>query len=405
MSKLNVDEAVAKLAEIGNTGVNPSLAEPRRPPTQEELDQTPLFMKSLPENYEDNETIQALQSLAFEGTPDEVAAQFKEQGNEYFKGKRFKEAVQFYTQAIQANPTDKSLLESLFSNRAACNLELPLHKVDSATENFGQTLKDTAQTLQLNPRNTKALYRSARALNALEKYDEATDAAKHVLLLDADNKQAQVLLQHIKTKYQALLKRKIEVSESQRRKDETVSALKDAVQLSGVVVQGDIFQREHTVKFDTNYLEESSKDSIPLFPPNIWSAPSPTTPLAFPTNILYPLSPVGPMAEHIAGFSTLSTFSDQLHPMLNPPPPWDSAGEYAGQAAVSVYVATKQRKLLKVGMGLTLSKVLAAASKGKSAQQDGVPLKNGAFEFIVLPKGEKEKIFVDGYKKDAQIHG
>ncbi|EIM19250.1 TPR-like protein [Wallemia mellicola CBS 633.66] len=392
MSNIDIEEAVAKLAEIGNTGVNPSLAEPRRPPTQEELDQTPLFMKSLPDNYEENETIQALQSLAFEGTPDEVASQFKEQGNDYFKGKRYKEAIQFYTQAIDANPTDKALLESIYSNRAASNLEL---------QNFRQTLRDTSETLKINPRNTKALYRAARALNALEKYDEATDAVKHVLLLDPENKQAQVLIQHIKTKYQAQLKRKIEVTESQRRKNESMAALRDAIELSGAIVKGDIFKRDHPVKFDTNYLEESSKDSIPLFPPNIWSAPSPTTPIQFPANILYPISPVGPMAEHIAGFSTLSTFNDQLHPMLNPPPPWDEAGEYAGQAAVSVYVATEQGKLLKVGMGLTLSKVLAAASKGKSSQQDGIPLLEGAFNFIVLPKGDKEKKWVEEFKKNA----
>lgn len=228
MSNIDIEEAVAKLAEIGNTGVNPSLAEPRRPPTQEELDQTPLFMKSLPDNYEDNETIQALQSLAFEGTPDEVASQFKEQGNDYFKGKRYKEAIQFYTQAIDANPTDKALLESIYSNRAASNLEL---------QNFRQTLRDTSETLKINPRNTKALYRAARALNALEKYDEATDAVKHVLLLDPENKQAQVLIQHIKTKYQAQLKRKIEVTESQRRKNESMAALRDAIEVSILVTK------------------------------------------------------------------------------------------------------------------------------------------------------------------------
>ncbi|EOR04963.1 Hsp70/Hsp90 co-chaperone CNS1 [Wallemia ichthyophaga EXF-994] len=392
MSKLEVDDAVAKLAEIGQTGVKPSLAEPRRAPTEKELNETPLFMKSLPENYQDNDTIQALQSLTFDGSPDEVALQFKEQANDYFKGKRFKEAIQFYTQSINANPSDKSLLESLYSNRAASNLEL---------QNFGQTLKDTAQVLQINPRNTKALYRAARALNALERFDEATDAANHVLLLDSENKQAQVLLQHINTKHQSQLRRKIEISESQRRKHESVNALRDAIELSGVVIKGDIFKRDHPVKFDKNYLPESSKDSIPLFPPNIWSAPSPTTPIEFPANILYPVSPVGPMAEHIAGFSTLSTFNDQLHPMLNPPPPWDQTGEYSGQAAVSVYVATNQAKLLKVGMGLTLSKVLAAASKGKSAQQDGVPLNEGALNFIVLPKNDKEKKWVEDFKKQA----
>lgn len=54
----------------------------------------------------------------------EIATNFKEQGNEYFKGKRFREAVGFYTQGIDAKPTDDKILIALLSNRAACNLEL-----------------------------------------------------------------------------------------------------------------------------------------------------------------------------------------------------------------------------------------------------------------------------------------
>jgi len=54
----------------------------------------------------------------------EIATNFKEQGNEYFKGKRYREAAGFYTQGIDAKPTDKVLLEALLCNRAACNLEL-----------------------------------------------------------------------------------------------------------------------------------------------------------------------------------------------------------------------------------------------------------------------------------------
>lgn len=53
-----------------------------------------------------------------------MAGGFKSQGNEYFLGKRYREALGFYTQAINAKPDDKALLESLFLNRAACNLEL-----------------------------------------------------------------------------------------------------------------------------------------------------------------------------------------------------------------------------------------------------------------------------------------
>lgn len=54
----------------------------------------------------------------------EKAQNFKDHGNNYFKGKRFREALGFYTQGIDAKPTDPVLQEALFCNRAACNLEL-----------------------------------------------------------------------------------------------------------------------------------------------------------------------------------------------------------------------------------------------------------------------------------------
>lgn len=54
----------------------------------------------------------------------EIAQNFKEQGNEYFKGKRYREAIGFYKQAIDGKPEDKTLLEALLCNTAACNLEL-----------------------------------------------------------------------------------------------------------------------------------------------------------------------------------------------------------------------------------------------------------------------------------------
>lgn len=54
----------------------------------------------------------------------EVAQNFKEQGNEYFKGKRYREALGFYTQGVDAKPTNVVLEEGLLCNRAACNLEL-----------------------------------------------------------------------------------------------------------------------------------------------------------------------------------------------------------------------------------------------------------------------------------------
>jgi hypothetical protein len=58
---------------------------------------------------------------------EENAQNFKEQGNDYFKGKRYREALNFYTQGVDAKPTDGVIQGALLCNRAACNLELSKH--------------------------------------------------------------------------------------------------------------------------------------------------------------------------------------------------------------------------------------------------------------------------------------
>jgi hypothetical protein len=58
---------------------------------------------------------------------EEIAQNFKEQGNDYFKGKRYREALNFYTQGVDAKPVDVLIQETLLCNRAACNLELSKH--------------------------------------------------------------------------------------------------------------------------------------------------------------------------------------------------------------------------------------------------------------------------------------
>jgi hypothetical protein len=55
---------------------------------------------------------------------EDIAKNFKAQGNDYFKGKRYREALGFYSQGVDAKPTEVSLQEALLINRAACNLEL-----------------------------------------------------------------------------------------------------------------------------------------------------------------------------------------------------------------------------------------------------------------------------------------
>jgi len=48
-------------------------------------------------------------------------------------------------------------------------------------------VKDCNEALKINPRSSKALYRSAKALFSLDKLDEALDACRRCLEFDPSN--------------------------------------------------------------------------------------------------------------------------------------------------------------------------------------------------------------------------
>lgn len=118
-----------------------------------EMKKIPLFMTSLDDLDEDNEQLQALRALAYEGTRAEIAGNFREQGNDCVKQKQYADAREFYTKALQAlkgpaqpqppdeGPSDVQVIEvdeeaeekkervieeACYANRALCNLEMSI---------------------------------------------------------------------------------------------------------------------------------------------------------------------------------------------------------------------------------------------------------------------------------------
>lgn len=89
-----------------------------------EMERHPLFMHNLDPTAEENLELEALQALAYEGTPTEIAANFKTQGNEAYREKRFRDALEFYSKGLAAKCGDEELESALLLNRAAVNLEL-----------------------------------------------------------------------------------------------------------------------------------------------------------------------------------------------------------------------------------------------------------------------------------------
>ncbi len=91
------------------------------------MNRMPFFMTQLDDsegNEEENIQLEALKALAYEGEPDEIAANFKNQGNDCYKAHRYKDAVNYYTKAIDVKCNLAEIDAACFSNRAACNLEL-----------------------------------------------------------------------------------------------------------------------------------------------------------------------------------------------------------------------------------------------------------------------------------------
>jgi hypothetical protein len=122
------------------------------------LNRTPLFMTTLDETDGQggvNEELEAFRALAYEGTRAEVADNFREQGNEQARVKRWTPAKGFYDQALATlrapqteQPEDtaeidivqldaeeeakkeKVIEEACYVNRALCNLELSKRPLD-----------------------------------------------------------------------------------------------------------------------------------------------------------------------------------------------------------------------------------------------------------------------------------
>src|SRR5579862_4229993 len=183
------------------------------------ISQTPLFMTSLdPTAPQSNTGLEALQALAYEGPPWEVAQNFREQGNDCFREKRWGDAREFYGKALgvlgearqkrekeekdgsgkdgegEEIRKERDIEEICLVNRAACNLELSTtpqkpHPSPSnpPPENYRQTTQDCTLALSLNPHNLKAHYRLSLASFSLSHHTQALAQTTHALTLSPTN--------------------------------------------------------------------------------------------------------------------------------------------------------------------------------------------------------------------------
>uniref|UniRef100_A0A6Q2XNX8 Tetratricopeptide repeat domain 31 n=1 Tax=Esox lucius TaxID=8010 RepID=A0A6Q2XNX8_ESOLU len=99
------------------------------------------------------------------------SAELAVKANEFAAIGRYDVAVEYFTAAIKCNPREFRL----FCNRAFCY---------EKQQDFGKALADAELALSMSPRWMKGLFRKARALAGLKRYEEAVKALKAVLEQD-----------------------------------------------------------------------------------------------------------------------------------------------------------------------------------------------------------------------------
>ena len=341
-----------------------------------ELNKAPLFMTEL----EENDELEAMRALAYEGTPAEVAQGFKERGNESFKEKGWKDAKEFYGKAIQVllievrkrQKGEKSeaaddaeeikkeigILEACLVNRAACHLEL---------KNFRSCTQDCASALRINGKNVKAFYRSAKALLALSKIAEADDACARGLVVDPENKALQGVAREIIKKNEEVAAKRKRVLEGEARRRQEEATLKAALKARGIKTR------------KTAQPPEMEDAKIELVPDPI----DPTSTLSFPTVLLYPLHLE---SDFIKSFNETEGLGDHLSYIL--PVPWDKEGSYTPNG-VECYMETITGGLVKVGRKVSLLNVLSSGN---------IEIVDEVVKMFVVPKSKATE-WVQDFKK------
>ncbi len=371
-----------------------------------ELNKSPLFMTEL----EDNDDVAALQALAYEGTPFENASDFKERGNECFRESKWADAREFYNKGValmvgedrrrargeppaleetvegedaqkpdedpdtpEAVATQHALLGQLYANRAACQLEL---------RNFRSCWLDCSAALRLNAANTKAWFRSAKALLALDKTDEAQAACAGGLAADPANKPLHKLSADVAARAAVVAERKRREGARLARESRRVLRLRAVLRARGVRTRSTAQPPE---------MEDAAVRLEPADDGSVVDLDLAQHTLVFPTVFLYPLTL---QSDFVKALDETESLGDHLAYIL--PPPWaassssSSSSDYASAAAVDCYMETAAGGLVRVGKKMALGQILAQA---------GVEVVDDVVRVFVVPRGAQAEAWVREFKE------
>jgi len=134
---------------------------------REEMEEHPLLMTKAPDPNKIPPLVEAMRQLKYGedcNSPEELAKQYKLDGNELYKQKKFADALASYAKGLSYLEKDLNetaeLKSTLHSNIAACHVMM---------KDYQKAIDACKQALWINPQNTRARQRMQESLYKLEK--------------------------------------------------------------------------------------------------------------------------------------------------------------------------------------------------------------------------------------------
>lgn len=358
-----VEETVPKVEETNTAAgeepeLPPQIQDASKKSTQEimdELNRLPFFMNDLnvAEGEEERPEIEALKSLAYDGEPDEIAENFKSQGNECYKAKKYSDAVGFYTKGLDVECGVKYIEAALYLNRAACNLEL---------KNYRRCINDCKECLSRQPKNVKALFRAAKAYFAIGIFDDALKVLQFAISIDDKNAAVNQLLKNVEEKIQ----RNKELEEKKRLQEE-----------ERVLVEKDLetaISSRNMTSVESSYGSDSLGDSKL----HLEDAHDIETQLIIPTIVIYPTTDE---FDVISQVGELTTPLELMEIVMDRPEEYFQDGKHENfkPKKLEAYMETLEGGLVKIPKKNPINSVLMS-------QNPKVPLFDRILRVYFVPK-------------------
>ena len=148
--------------------------------SMEEIEKHPLFMTDIPTDGS-NVHVEALKSVLYDyDSLDEMAANFKDQGNEALRRGLIADAGIFYEKGLDSGCKNKSILSQLHSNLALVRFK---------QSRFPECVDECYRAIGLNHENVKAFYRGALASLKLDLFSQGLYFTKGGLDIEPENEE------------------------------------------------------------------------------------------------------------------------------------------------------------------------------------------------------------------------